>query len=76
MQYVRHQHRASLNAVGKLSGAVGAYNKNDSLTEELVCAELGLGFEPIANQVVQRDRHAAFLVGPGHRRLIDREVHG
>ena len=48
-------------AVGKLSGAVGAYNNIDPRVEELVCAELGLGFEPIANQVVQRDRHAAFL---------------
>ena len=48
-------------AVGKLSGAVGAYNNIDPLVEELVLAELGLGCEPIANQVVQRDRHAAFL---------------
>jgi adenylosuccinate lyase len=48
-------------AVGKLSGAVGAYNNIDPRVEELVCAELGLGCEPIANQVVQRDRHAAFL---------------
>ncbi len=48
-------------AVGKLSGAVGAYNNIDPRVEEMVCAELGLGVEPIANQVVQRDRHAAFL---------------
>jgi adenylosuccinate lyase len=48
-------------AVGKLSGAVGAYNNIDPRVEELVCAELGIGFEPISNQVVQRDRHAAFL---------------
>ena len=48
-------------AVGKLSGAVGAYNNIDPRVEELVCAELGIDFEPISNQVVQRDRHAAFL---------------
>ncbi len=48
-------------AVGKLSGAVGAYNAIDPRVEELVCAELGIGFEPISNQVVQRDRHACFL---------------
>ena len=48
-------------AVGKLSGAVGAYNNIDPRVEELVCAELGIGYEPISNQVVQRDRHAAFL---------------
>ena len=48
-------------AVGKLSGAVGAYNNIDPRVEEIVCEELGLGVEPISNQVVQRDRHAAFL---------------
>ena len=48
-------------AVGKLSGAVGAYNNIDPRVEELVCAQLGLGTEPISNQVVQRDRHACFL---------------
>jgi adenylosuccinate lyase len=48
-------------AVGKISGAVGAYNHIDPRVEELVCAELGIGFEPISSQVVQRDRHACFL---------------
>ena len=48
-------------AVGKLSGAVGAYNNIDPRVEELVCGMLGIGYEPISNQVVQRDRHAAFL---------------
>ncbi|HJW76382.1 MAG TPA: adenylosuccinate lyase, partial [Thermoleophilia bacterium] len=48
-------------AVGKLSGAVGAYNNIDPRVEELVCEELSLTPEPISSQVVQRDRHAAFL---------------
>jgi adenylosuccinate lyase len=48
-------------AVGKISGAVGAYANIDPRVEEMVCAELGLGCEPISNQVVQRDRHACFL---------------
>ena len=48
-------------AVGKISGAVGAYNNIDPRVEEIVCEELGLGREPISNQVVQRDRHATFL---------------
>ncbi len=48
-------------AVGKISGAVGAYNNIDPRVEELVCAEIGLTPEPISSQVVQRDRHAAFL---------------
>ena len=51
----------ALAAVGKLSGAVGAYNNIDPRVEELVCGMLGIGYEPISNQVVQRDRHAAFL---------------
>jgi adenylosuccinate lyase len=48
-------------AFGKISGAVGAYNHIDPRVEELVCEELGIGFEPISSQVVQRDRHACFL---------------
>jgi adenylosuccinate lyase len=48
-------------AVGKISGAVGAYNNIDPYVEELVCEELGLTPEPISSQVVQRDRHAVFL---------------
>ena len=27
-----------------------------------MCARLGIGFEPVSTQVVQRDRHAAFIV--------------
>jgi adenylosuccinate lyase len=48
-------------AVGKISGAVGAYANIDPRVEEMVCADLGLAAEPISNQVVQRDRHACFL---------------
>jgi adenylosuccinate lyase len=48
-------------AVGKLSGAVGAYGSVDPRVEEIVCARLGLGVEPVSTQVVPRDRHAALL---------------
>ncbi len=51
----------STPSVGKISGAVGAYNNIDPRVEDLVCEELDIGREPISNQVVQRDRHAAFL---------------
>ncbi len=44
--------------VGKLSGAVGTFAHLDPGVEEAVCARLGIGFEPVATQVVQRDRHA------------------
>jgi adenylosuccinate lyase len=48
-------------AVGKISGAVGTFAHLDPSIEEAVCARLGIGFEPASTQVVQRDRHAAFV---------------
>jgi adenylosuccinate lyase len=48
-------------AVGKISGAVGTLAHLPPEVEERVCAKLGIGFEPAATQVVQRDRHAAFV---------------
>jgi adenylosuccinate lyase len=48
-------------AVGKLSGAVGTYSQLEPGIEAEVMAELGLGIESAATQVVARDRHAAFL---------------
>ncbi|HEY5387778.1 MAG TPA: adenylosuccinate lyase, partial [Thermoleophilia bacterium] len=61
-RHLKRMRMATVNvAVGKISGAVGAYNNIDPRVEDLVCEELGLGREPISNQVVQRDRHATFL---------------
>jgi adenylosuccinate lyase len=48
-------------AVGKISGAVGTFSHSPPDVEEAVCARLGIGFEPASTQIVQRDRHAAFL---------------
>jgi adenylosuccinate lyase len=48
-------------AVGKLSGAVGTFAHLPPEVEEAVCGSLGSGFEPVATQVVQRDRHAALV---------------
>jgi adenylosuccinate lyase len=48
-------------AFGKLSGAVGTYAVNGPDIEAEVLAELGLTPEPMATQVVPRDRHAAFF---------------
>ncbi|MFF3693122.1 adenylosuccinate lyase [Streptomyces sp. NPDC002221] len=48
-------------AVGTLSGPVGTYAHISPQVEERVCAELGLGFEPVPTQVVARDRHAQLL---------------
>jgi adenylosuccinate lyase len=48
-------------SVGKLSGAVGTFANIDPFVESYVCRKLGLKPEPVATQVVQRDRHAEFL---------------
>ena len=47
--------------VGKLSGAVGTFAHQPPRLEEDVCRRLGLVPEPVANQVIQRDRHAEFV---------------
>ena len=48
-------------AVGKLSGSVGSYTCIDPRIESYVCQQLGLAIEPIASQIVPRDRHAQFF---------------
>ena len=48
-------------AVGKISGAVGTFAHLPPEVETAVCRRLGIGFEPVATQVVQRDRHAALM---------------
>jgi adenylosuccinate lyase len=48
-------------SVGKLSGAVGTFAHLPLAVEDYVMQELGLEPEPVATQVVQRDRHASFL---------------
>jgi len=48
-------------AVGKISGAVGAFAHLDPSVEEKVCARLGLQAAPISTQVIQRDIYAEYL---------------
>jgi adenylosuccinate lyase len=48
-------------AYGKLSGAVGTFAHSSPEVERYVCERLGLKPEPLATQVVPRDRHAAFF---------------
>lgn len=48
-------------ATGKFSGAVGTLVHLDAAVEVEALAALGLAPEPVANQVVQRDRHAALV---------------
>ncbi len=47
--------------VGKLSGAVGTFGHLRPEHEDRICARLGLKPAPIATQVIQRDRHAAYI---------------
>ncbi|HLE09051.1 MAG TPA: adenylosuccinate lyase [Thermodesulfobacteriota bacterium] len=47
---------------GKISGAVGTFANIDPFIERYVLKKLGLKPEPVATQVVQRDRHAEFFL--------------
>ncbi len=48
-------------SVGKISGAVGTFSNIPPEIEEIALKKLGLKPEPVATQIVQRDRHAEFL---------------
>ena len=47
--------------VGKLSGAVGTFGHLKPEHDERICARLGLKPAPVTTQVIQRDRHAAYI---------------
>jgi adenylosuccinate lyase len=48
-------------ATGKISGPVGTYSHLGPDIEAEVLGELGLRVDPVSTQIVQRDRHAAYL---------------
>lgn len=48
-------------AFGKISGAVGIHAHIEPDMEAWICERLGLKPEPISTQIINRDRHAAFL---------------
>ena len=48
-------------ATGKISGPVGTYSHLDPDLEQEVLTSLGLRVDRVSTQIVQRDRHAAFL---------------
>jgi adenylosuccinate lyase len=48
-------------ATGKISGPVGTYSQLPPTIEAAALARLGLAVDPASTQIVQRDRHAAFL---------------
>ena len=47
--------------VGKFSGAVGVFAHLTPELEEKICSRLGLKAAAVSSQVIQRDRHAAYL---------------
>ena len=47
--------------VGKFSGAVGTFAHLTPELEEKICERLGLKAAAVSSQVIQRDRHAAYL---------------
>jgi len=57
----RMQRAKEVISYGKLSGAVGTFSNIPPEIEEKVLKKLGLKPEPVATQVVQRDRHAEYL---------------
>ena len=54
-------HAREAVAVGKISGAVGAFALLDPQVEEKVCARLGLKAAPVSTQIIQRDNYAEYL---------------
>lgn len=57
----RMQRAREIINIGKLSGAVGTFSNIPPSIEEKVCKRLGLKPEPVATQIIQRDRHAEYL---------------
>lgn len=49
-------------SIGKLSGAVGTFSNIPPIIEEKVCKRLSLKPESVATQIIQRDRHAEYLM--------------
>ena len=58
----RWEQSLKMISVGQISGAVGTYQHIDPEIEMLVCKKLGLDAETVSNQVIQRDRHADYLL--------------
>src|SRR6266700_247703 len=57
----RFQNAAEDMRVGKFSGSVGTLAHLSPELEEKICSRLGLRAAAVSSQVIQRDRHAAYL---------------
>lgn len=57
----RMQRAKEVISVCKISGAVGTFSNILPQVEEITARKLGLNPEPVATQVIQRDRHAEYM---------------
>ncbi len=60
--YKRFQRAVDTILVGKISGAVGNFANVSPEVEQDVCERLGLRPAKISTQIIQRDRHAEFII--------------
>lgn len=55
------EHSRKVSARGRISGTVGTFTVLPPMLEEEALSELGLEPEPVATQVIPRDRHAVLV---------------
>jgi len=60
--YERWQHALENIRYGKFSGAVGTYTHTTPELESLACKKLGLKPAPTSSQIIDRDRHAEYIL--------------
>ena len=60
--YNRMKRAKEIISYGKISGAVGTYSNISPQVENYVCKRLKLKPAPISTQIIQRDRHAEYLM--------------
>ena len=63
MQRQQHRLQEAIDtvAVGQISGAVGTFDHMPPSIQDYVSQKLGLKSANISNQILQRDRHAAYI---------------
>ncbi len=59
---LRMKHAIEAVSVGAISGAVGTFANIDPRIEEYVCEKLDLKPAQVSTQIIQRDRHAEFML--------------
>jgi adenylosuccinate lyase len=59
---IRLQQAIEMISVGKFSGAVGTFSNITPVIEEAACRLLGIKAAPISTQIIQRDRHAQYVL--------------